>query len=531
MSKTAISYRRFSSKKQERGESLKRQLEDAQRFCLAKGWKLDQMFTDTAKSAWSGKHLSKGELGVLVSLCEQGKIKAGWVIIVEDLSRLSRLGIWETLELVKRILTTGIELCTINPEMHLTLSDLNDMPKMMMLVVYADMYRKQSDDKSRHVSSRWKAKHEQARLGVKMTRKTKGWLVANKNRTKYIPKPGAKETLNLIFQLATEGLGIDRIIKHLVEHKVKHFQGGQWARKYVRDILHDRAVLGEFQGIKDYYPALVDVDLFNRAELALSKRSGTGGPRGTKVANLFTGLVYFTDGHKAHLTAKNPSRPALVSYGAIRKLAGSEYRSFPYRSFETCVLLYCRDALPVVFGAGNNSKVQSAIENTIAKKASIERKIAKAKQRAKNEPELSDIVLDLLSDLQKEKNDVERTLVDLQTELAQQTNGHLNDTLELLNLLDKTKGNELIAVRQKLKGKLALLISRIDIRVLDVSTMTRRLALVVITFANGQERKFVIDKKHSKEFPEMFVVTDGVEFNELMDLSNFRKRGKGTPGA
>ena len=80
-----------------------------------------------------------------------------------------------------------------------------------------------------------------------------------------------------------------------------------WHRSYVLKILRNRAVLGEYQPhrghgavgrqpigkpIPDYYPAVIEAELFYRVQAALKSRRLMRGRTGKLVANLFTGLLH-----------------------------------------------------------------------------------------------------------------------------------------------------------------------------------------------------------------------------------------------
>ncbi|EFK6634462.1 TPA: recombinase family protein, partial [Escherichia coli] len=86
----AISYIRFSSERQLKGDSVRRQSK------LVTDW-LDKnpefyldsslSFKDLGKSAFSGKHL-KGGLGDFLTAIEKGLVKAGDTLLIESLDRL-----------------------------------------------------------------------------------------------------------------------------------------------------------------------------------------------------------------------------------------------------------------------------------------------------------------------------------------------------------------------------------------------------------------------------------------------------------
>jgi len=546
MKKQAISYRRFSSRKQEQGDSLRRQLDKATGVCQRKKWELNEeaSIVDAGKSASKGRHLKKGELGVFLQLCQAGHFQKGTVLIVEQLDRLSRLPISQTQELIKQILETGVEIYTCDPEMHLRRKDLDDIAKVIQLACLADAARRYAESLGERSAANWKQKRRRLKDGHKMTRRCKGWLKIDEDRTTFTVKPKAAQTIKLIFKMILEG-GIDQIIKHFNETNIEHIkgEGHTWQRRYVHSILTDRSVLGEYRPtskgketgelIPDYYPQIIDEDAFNRANAAIAKRAKTGGPRGKKrIANLFTSLVYASDGYTCHLKANNPNRPLLVSSGAARKLPDAVYRSFPYQVFEQAVLLFCQDALPAIFDSGHRGKILEAIEAAQAELATITINYEKLKAKAATTGNI-EMIMGMVDDLQEKKEVTEAKLAELEVDLANTTNGHLQDTLDLLSAMWAEQivadafpeDTKLTEIRTNLRAKLAFLIERIDIDVDPASSMAYRSAFIKITFTNGNARAFQVMKKHMN--PDVFICTapKSVELETMIRLSKKHPTG------
>src|SRR5687768_7149530 len=85
----AWSYLRFSSKPQERGQSIERQTQLAQRYADEHRLKLDtRTFSDLGVSAFRQKNLQAGSaLHAFVAAVESGKIKKPSVLLIEQLDR------------------------------------------------------------------------------------------------------------------------------------------------------------------------------------------------------------------------------------------------------------------------------------------------------------------------------------------------------------------------------------------------------------------------------------------------------------
>jgi len=92
MEPKAYSYIRFSSPEQEKGDSLRRQIQLSEEYCKQHGLILDDTLklTDKGLSAYKGHHRTKGALGEFLRLVEEGKIPPGSVLTAQKTSNLSK---------------------------------------------------------------------------------------------------------------------------------------------------------------------------------------------------------------------------------------------------------------------------------------------------------------------------------------------------------------------------------------------------------------------------------------------------------
>jgi hypothetical protein len=92
----AYSYIRWSSGSKEiggygqsSGDSLRRQIEETEKFCKAKGWHLDEeKMVDVSVSGYKGKNVSKGALGEFIRAVDNGEIPVPCICVIEQLDRL-----------------------------------------------------------------------------------------------------------------------------------------------------------------------------------------------------------------------------------------------------------------------------------------------------------------------------------------------------------------------------------------------------------------------------------------------------------
>ena len=110
----AISYIRFSSKIQAKGDSLKRQTE------LINKWLSENPhvnlsnkgYSDFGRSGYHGTHL-KHQFGDLLDAVEDGSITAGDYILVEAIDRIGRLETITALNIITGICMKGVKLITL----------------------------------------------------------------------------------------------------------------------------------------------------------------------------------------------------------------------------------------------------------------------------------------------------------------------------------------------------------------------------------------------------------------------------------
>ncbi|GAM68457.1 recombinase [Vibrio sp. JCM 19236] len=171
----AYSYRRFSSKAQEQGDSIRRQTELAEQYCLEHQLDLStQTYEDLGVSAWTGSNAHEDAgLGQFLLACQQGKIPSGSVLLVESLDRLSRDKIKKAMLQLMGI-TDHVDVVTlIDNRRYTSEMDLSDF-----IIAGATMQRanEESEVKSKRLSAVWEAKRRDPK-NSKKTRKCHSGLM------------------------------------------------------------------------------------------------------------------------------------------------------------------------------------------------------------------------------------------------------------------------------------------------------------------------------------------------------------------
>lgn len=143
----AYSYIRFSSKKQEQGDSVRRQTELAEQYAHVHGLILsDKNFQDLGISAF--KEGNRPSLGDMLEAIEKGQIEPGSTIIIESLDRLSRRGIDVTQQIIKSILQHNVFIASLVDGLLLNRESVNDLVSVIRIALAADLAHKESENRS-----------------------------------------------------------------------------------------------------------------------------------------------------------------------------------------------------------------------------------------------------------------------------------------------------------------------------------------------------------------------------------------------
>lgn len=521
----AFSYIRFSSKKQQKGESFRRQSEFAVEVCEENGWVLDESLTlnDLGVSAFRGNNAKVGALAEFLEAIRIGRVLRGSILIIESIDRLSRSKVGEALQLFISILNSGVSIVTREPRRTYTQDSINDIAALLEPLIYMSRAHEESATKSFRLKDAWARKKERAAQGIPMTRMCPRWIELTADGFKLIPTHAA--TVREIFRLSVEGLGVQRILNYLVANPKKHppfGDSGKWRDSYVMQILSNRAAFGEFQPqmreegskrldcgqpIKNYFPGAIGEELFFQAQAGLKKRFRATGRPGEFETNLFTGIVFHAEDKKPmSVHTFNQSTTEGGEVKAYRYLAsgstanGAARRgtalSFPYPPFEKAVLQAISELTPAdVLGDEGDDEREAEIAELTGKLVVLDHRIQDAEQKAADPNEESpEVYVGLLKTLHRSKKDAVRRLEELKADSASCKAVNLGEVQSLLGLLGAAKGGELKEVRKKLKAKVRAVVSEIWVHITRVTHM-QRVAQVQIHLRNGTIKKLVVQHR------------------------------------
>jgi DNA invertase Pin-like site-specific DNA recombinase len=297
---TAYSYIRFSSLKQQEGDSLKRQRD------LIAEWadnntKIEvkkSSYQDLGVSGYKGKHLTTEEgLGAFRDAVIQGKVESGSILLVEAIDRLGRQETTEQAELILSLLNKGIIIhtleddCTYSKEIVQT-----DASKIYILIGKIQASHDYSDRLARRLKSSRKTTREAVidRFSVQVNHSDISSIWITKNCPSWITWVGTgdfngqREIGNFIlnnerasivkniFELYIAGSGTPAIANKLNKDNITSFNGKGWHGSYINKILFNRQAIGELtlnQRDKNketivvgYYPSAVHRELYIKAK-------------------------------------------------------------------------------------------------------------------------------------------------------------------------------------------------------------------------------------------------------------------------
>jgi DNA invertase Pin-like site-specific DNA recombinase len=385
----AYSYIRFSTREQEKGDSLRRQMDKAKDYCKKRGWRLDDTLTlrDLGVSAFRGDNAFNGNLGVFLKAIDNGSVQPGSALVVESIDRISRQGIDEGYDICKQIIKAGVLLVTLSPEREFGIEAIKSLSKgALEIQLILERAAEESERKSERAHDTWVGKRKKSvENGHILTHRLPAWVQEVGGQLELIPAKAL--VVKKIFDLAIAGYGTMRIVTKLTAAKVEPLSGRKhWSRSYVALILGDRRAVGDYQPrnrqgepdgavIKEYYPAAVTEDEWTLASSVTAKQRRQPGRVGHHV-NLFAGLLMNARHGDTYFACTRTwygrQNRLLINLGA--KEGRQPSYTFPLPCFEEAVLALLRELDPHAILNGDTPPDETTAIN--AEKARVEARIA-----------------------------------------------------------------------------------------------------------------------------------------------------------
>ncbi|RTL73611.1 MAG: recombinase family protein [Bradyrhizobiaceae bacterium] len=528
----AYSYLRMSTELQLKGDSRRRQLELSRRY--AEEHELDlaseDQLEDIGISAFKGANVKEGSLGRFLEAVRAGSVEKDSYLLVESLDRLSRQPIMESLSLFLEIVRSGINLVTLT-DGRVFRGGSTDFTDLIVTLTVMSRAHEESLIKSKRLSAVWKHKREKAASGQPMTHWAPAWLKLSKEKTSYEIVPERAQVVQRIFEDAASGIGMYSIAHHLNSEKVPTFsRSNGWHQSYIAKILANRAVLGEFQPgvrkdgvrvnegdpIPNYFPAIVDEELFYSAQHGKDQRRGTSaGRKGAAFANLFSGLAtcaYCQS--KIIYENKGPGRKGgtyLICDTARRRL-GCIATRWKYRDFEASFLAFVQELdLEVILTKTEDSTKQKEFEAELSALRGEIASVSKLMEQTYallNAGSPVDFITKKLRELDTRQTDLAQRIATKEAEKKSfetreaQFYSSKDEIKELVTQLQGPANNELFKLRAQIASRLKGLVDTLVVAPLGAAPRMKKTIDELRTLQNGPEHEVLAYLMQVAEHPD-----------------------------
>jgi DNA invertase Pin-like site-specific DNA recombinase len=355
---------RFSTPEQAKGDSQRRQTEKAAKYAAENGLELDTelRLNDLGVSAYRNRNAKTGALSVFLDAVKEGHVAPGSFLIIENIDRLTRADILEAQELITGIIRRDITIVTLTNRQAYSRESLSDEPWAMFIIV-SELIRanQESARKSGLLADVYEKKRRDAASGQPQmkpfSRMLPAWLVWSEEANAHELVPERAEVLRSIFEKADAGWSKHRIARWLNKHKVDTWGQGKrkaefWHSSYIQKLLTNRAVIGTFtphratkdktgarkrkplDPINNYWPAVIDRDLFDRVEAQAKATAARGRNAGAEPRSIFAGVIKCGRCGGAVVRVTKGKHVYLVCSRANAKAHGCEYKAVRYGSAE-----------------------------------------------------------------------------------------------------------------------------------------------------------------------------------------------------
>lgn len=497
----AYSYIRFSSVKQQSGDSIERQTRLSKSYATKHGLVLDAelCMRDLGISAYDRSNVKKGALGHFLRLVEEGRIEKGSYLLVESLDRLSRDKVMDALSVFTDLLRAGIIIVTVSDEQVYSYEKSNEnWASLIVSIAIMSRANEESATKSRRIRSSWDAKRKNI-ANKRLTARCPYWLKPSEGDSGFEFIPERVNVVKRIFEMSLSGVGNGTIVKMLNTEAVPPFSAktNGWQNSYIQKILANPAIYGDLQlstqrdgaitpvdVIPNYYPAIMTKEEWLIAASTRAGRRTRGGvSKGKHLSNLFSGLLFCgycggpmnMSGYENNRPNGTKTRNKYIACSSARRGVGCNFIQWEYSDFERLVLNFCKvvDFAQVL---GVNRNTETEIHSAMQRVESIKLEIQDVTGR--NESLLDALEKVRLGDppriLIERMKENEAKLVGLldekkqvETEIMQLTNSRVdvavqqNLIVELMRQLESLEGDELHLLRIRLSEAVKRVITKI----------------------------------------------------------------------
>jgi DNA invertase Pin-like site-specific DNA recombinase len=302
----AYSYVRFSHGRQKNGDSLRRQLDLSREYADKQGLQLQELsYRDLGLSAFRGANVERGALAAFIKAVEDGSIRRGSYLLVENFDRLSRAEVHVALQLLLRLVSAGIVVVTLMDGKVWNEQTVADTTNLLVTIIFMGRAHDESLGRSKRIREVHQAKRD--RRDPAIFGQGPAWVTRKPDGSGWELKPGMAESIQRVFELSIQGVGSDAIARRAnAEGWVAPAKVARWNTTLPNKLLHNRGVLGEYEPKvmkgstrvstgevwTDYYPRVVDEDTFLKAQAAAHNRLNLPSRRDAGYHNVLQGFAF-----------------------------------------------------------------------------------------------------------------------------------------------------------------------------------------------------------------------------------------------
>ncbi|WNF55799.1 recombinase family protein [Pseudomonas sp. SG20052] len=302
MSGNVYSYMRWSTDRQSDGSTEARQRAAQEAFCKHYDMTLVEEIADPGMSSFRGKNAHEGKLREFINRAKRGEIPPGSLLLFENADRMSRMQLAHAVPLFFEILGAGLRI-GIADRLQVYTPGTLDLGGLMTILVDMERANAESKRKSDFGRAGWAKAHVRMEAGEVTTDKVAQWLEVEGKGTerRFKVKEDIAKQIRALFTASLQ-YGVAESCRRVNEQ-----YGSSWKIHQVQYFLKNRRLIGEHtitnysesagknmpsdRVLTDYYPVVVDKNLFAEVQAVISQRKPFAGKQDASNLNIYRGLV------------------------------------------------------------------------------------------------------------------------------------------------------------------------------------------------------------------------------------------------
>ncbi|HEV2395084.1 MAG TPA: recombinase family protein [Verrucomicrobiae bacterium] len=483
--KVAISYVRFSSRKQRFGKSVERQLDETRAFCQEHKLNLDESrsIMDPGLSAFRGANTAQGNLGTFIRAVKAGRIEVPIVLCVEALDRITRQETTEAVHLLTELLLLGVEIGLVSDDKILTHAAVKNSPvELIVATTYLIRGYDESRMKFRRTSDAVKRMIATVKQGkpCQLGGYLPPWYRFDKEKNRFVRDDAKAAIVKRVFDAYLNGKGTTAIVKDLVGYKVPKWNDTKdrhapWRAGGVRSMLRNKQVIGTLTlgGVEypNYLKPIVPEADFNKVQMMLDKNTTRHGKHDARINNLFNGHIFCKSCRKPLGVHKSSSANYYHCFNA-RDYGCQDKKYVKADDVEQWVFGVLLKKAPSILRAEKDTKTAREIDRLETELASIRKKRKNTLILLEDDTTNTDDLKPILADLKTRERDTEKALREARVKHSERKTAPKNLAV-FLQLIARDLRDQ--TIRQQIKALVPTFLKRVEI---ELETDTVRVQLL-----------------------------------------------------